>query len=275
MLDEVTRGEDTMSKRPGANYEDIDSPISRLDPITKFVGIFSLGLSAIIFPHYLLGYIILAFLFIVAYIAGIIKSFSLFILGFSIPIMIMLSFIQGFFSPQNETIIADFGFAQLGLEGIETMLTIVSVLLVFLGSFYITTKTSETGRMVAAFKRIGLKGSACYLVLATLNVVPQMQRKVAVIREAQNARGLETVGNLKVRFTSFLPLIGPVVMSSLMDVQERGMTLEARGFSVKGVDQTSFIQAEETPIDKRIKLFFKLFFLVVLATSIYLRFWDI
>jgi len=261
-----------MAQKTGSSYEAIDSPIDRLDPIVKFTAIFALGFSTLIFPHFILGYILVLFLFVVAKMAKLLKKFSKFIISFAIPIMLMLFFIQGFFSPKNVTIIADFGFAQLGLEGILIMLKIVGTLLVFLGSFYLTTKTTDTGRMVAAFKRVGLKGNASYLILATLNVVPQMQRKISIIQEAQNARGLETTGSLKTRFLAFIPLIGPVIMSSLVDVQERGMTLEARGFGIKGVEQTSFVEAEETALDKKIKNIFYIYFVLVIIFSIILRF---
>lgn len=260
-----------MARKTGSSYEAIDSPIDRLDPIVKFTGVFCLGLSAVVFPSFVLGYLILLFLFVVAYMAKVFKKFAKFIIGFAVPIMVMLFFIQGFFSPKNTTIIADFGFAQLGLEGIIHMLKLVSVLLVFLGSFYLTTKTTDTGRMVAAFKRIGLKGSAGYLVLATLNVIPQMQRRIAIIQEAQNARGLETSGSLMQRFKAFIPLIGPVIMGSLVDVQERGMTIEARGFSIRNVEPTSFIEAVETPCDRRIKRGLQCFLVLVLIITILLK----
>ena len=45
------------------------------------------------------------------------------------------------------------------------------------------------------------------------------------------------------------PLLGPVVMSSLTDAQERGMTLETRGFGIKGVKLTTYV--EVTDVYKR------------------------
>lgn len=261
-----------MSNKSGTFYESMDSPIDKLDPITKFVAIFSLGLSSIVFPSVFIGYVIVLGLFFVAYKAKIFKKFAKFIIGFAIPIMVMLFFIQGFYNPENETIIADLGFAQLGLEGILKMLNIVGSLLVFLGSFYITTKTTDTGRMVASFQRVGIRGKAGYLVLATLNVIPQMQKKVSVIQEAQNSRGLETSGDLKTRFKAIVPLIGPMIMGSLVDVQERGMTLEVRGFGIKDVKQTSFVKAEETSVDRKIKRVFQVLFILIVLASIVTRF---
>ena len=50
------------------------------------------------------------------------------------------------------------------------------------------------------------------------------------IMDAQRSRGLETDGNLITRAKSFLPLISPVVMSSLINTRERAIALEIRGF---------------------------------------------
>ena len=111
--------------------------IEKLNPMTKVLAIFSLGLGTLIFPNSWLGLLVIIGLFIVAYIAKILKEFTKVMLGFGIPITVMLMFIQGFYSPKNKTMIADFGFASLGLEGVLYALKIVSTLLVFLGSFYI------------------------------------------------------------------------------------------------------------------------------------------
>ena len=163
------------------------------------------------------------------------------------------------------------GFAKVGLEGVLYALKIVSTLLVFLGAFYIMNKTTYTGKLVAALTGTGMPPKAGYLVLASLNVVPQMQRRMSVIQEAQSARGVETGGGMIARLKAYIPLLGPVVMSSLTDAQERGMTLETRGFGVKGVKQTSYVEVANTKLDKILKTILILFFVVVTVVSLLMR----
>ena len=115
-------------------------------------------------------------------------------------------------------------------------------------------KTTYTGKLVAALTASGLNPKAGYLVLASLNVVPQMQRRMSVIQEAQSARGVETGGSLSGRIKAFIPLLGPVVMSSLTDAQERGMTLETRGFGIKNVKQTTYVEVTKSQADKILKV---------------------
>ena len=252
---------------PAAN----DTAIGHLNPIVKIVAVFALGLSALAWPDFTLGLALVAVLFVASFVAGIRRDFAKVMLGFGIPVTVMLMFIQGLYSPRNATVLADLGFAKLGLEGVLYAAKIVVSLLVFLGSFYIMNKTTYTGAMVAALTSVGLNAKAGYLVLASLNVVPQMQRRMAVIQEAQSARGLDSTGGVISRIKAYIPLLGPVVMSSLTDAQERGMTLETRGFGVKDVRQTSLVEVRWRGVDKMTNVVLVVFLVVAVALSVCIR----
>ena len=49
-----------------SNYIPMDSPIDRMNPMVKIYAIFCLGLSALIYPGFILGYVIVALLFVAA-----------------------------------------------------------------------------------------------------------------------------------------------------------------------------------------------------------------
>ncbi len=245
--------------------------VENLNPMTKILAVFSLGLGTLIFPNSWLGLGVIVLLFFVAGSAKMLKEFAKIMFGFGIPITVMLMFIQGCYSPKNVTFIADLGFAKVGLEGVLYAAKIISTLLVFLGSFYIMNKTTYTGKLVAALTATGLPPKAGYLVLASLNVVPQMQRRMGVIQEAQSARGVETGGGIIARVKAYIPLLGPVVMSSLTDAQERGMTLETRGFGITGVKQTSYVEVTKSTADKVLKFMLILFFVAVIVLTILMK----
>jgi len=245
--------------------------VENLNPMTKILAVFSLGLGTLIFPNSWLGLGVIVLLFFVAGSAKMLKEFAKIMFGFGIPITVMLMFIQGCYSPKNVTFIADLGFAKVGLEGVLYAAKIISTLLVFLGSFYIMNKTTYTGKLVAALTATGLPPKAGYLVLASLNVVPQMQRRMSVIQEAQSARGVETGGGIIARVKAYIPLLGPVVMSSLADAQERGMTLETRGFGITGVKQTSYVEVTKSTADKVLKFILILFFAAVIVLTILMK----
>ncbi|WP_288292040.1 energy-coupling factor transporter transmembrane component T [uncultured Varibaculum sp.] len=251
-----------------------DSPVANLNPITKILAILCFGISALVWPDFIMGLLIIILLFIISAIARILRSFTKIMFGFGIPVSIMLFFIQGFFSPRNKRILLDFGFGALGLEGVLYAAKIIVTVLVFVGSFYIMNKTSYIGLLVASLTSIGLPSKIGYLVLASLNVVPQMQRRMALIRDAQNSRGLSTGGGLLSRVKALTPLIGPVILSSLTDAQERGMTLETRGFGIRGVKRTNFIEVKWSFYDKTLiwGMGFLTLLTVLFAVFIYIGF---
>lgn len=246
--------------------------IEELNPMTKILAVFSLGLGTLIFPNSWLGLVLIIVLFFVAGMAKILKDFTKIMFGFGTPITVMLLFIQGGYSAKNVTIIANIGFLHIGLEGVLYALKIITTLLVFLGTFYIMNKTTYTGKLVAALTGSGLPPKAGYLVLASLNVVPQMQRRMAIIQEAQSARGVETGGSMMARIKAYIPLLGPVVMSSLTDAQERGMTLETRGFGITGVKQTSYVEVTRSKLDDILKVILIAFFVIVVILTIVMKF---
>lgn len=74
--------------------------VEELNPMTKILAVFSLGLGTLIFPNPWLGFAVLIGLFAVAWLAKILKEFAKIIFGFGIPITVMLMFIQGCYSPK-------------------------------------------------------------------------------------------------------------------------------------------------------------------------------
>jgi energy-coupling factor transport system permease protein len=261
------------NKKKTSSYIPLDSPIDRLHPLVKIYGILCLGIGCALFPFVWLSFVVTALLFFTAYQAKILERFSKFIFAFAVPITCMLLIIQGLYSPKNVTVLVDFGAVQLGLEGVRHTFKIVGTLMVFLGSFYIMTTTTYPGKLVAALQDAGLNPKAGYLILACLNVVPQIQRRIVTIQEAQTSRGVEVSGNVLQRFKAFLPIIGPTVMSSLVDVQERGMTLETRGFGMKDAKPSSFIELSMNDKESTAIFILQLFAGLCLVVAIVWRLW--
>lgn len=220
-----------------------------LNPGVKLLVALLLGVAALVFPGPAMAGALVLLLFVVAGGAGALGSFAKVMCGFGIPASVILVFIQGFYGTGNVTFIADFGFAKLGLEGVLTALKTVGTVLVFLGGFFLMNRTATPSELVADLTERGLSPEAGYLVLASLNVVPQMRRRMATIQEAQTARGLELDGGVLSRLRATLPLLGPVVMSSLTDAQERSMTLETHGFHLNEVRHTSYYPVRHARAD--------------------------
>ena len=83
-------------------------------------------------------------------------------------------------------------------------------------------------------ERRGLSPRFAFVALATLEAVPAMVERASVIASAQRARGLDTEGSFRARLRGVLPLVGPVILSSLTEVEERSLALEVRAFGRPG-----------------------------------------
>jgi energy-coupling factor transport system permease protein len=69
---------------------------------------------------------------------------------------------------------------------------------------------------------------------ASVQTVPAMVERAAQITAAQRARGLDTEGSVWRRIRGIVPIVGPVILGSIAEVEERTMALEARGFTRPG-----------------------------------------
>jgi energy-coupling factor transport system permease protein len=94
--------------------------------------------------------------------------------------------------------------------------------------------TTDPRAFVLDLERRGLSPRFAFVALATLEAVPAMVERAGVIQSAQRARGLDTEGSVRARLRGTLPLVGPVILSSLTEVEERSLALEVRAFGRPG-----------------------------------------
>jgi energy-coupling factor transport system permease protein len=94
--------------------------------------------------------------------------------------------------------------------------------------------TTEPRSFVLDLERRGLSPRFAFVALATLEAVPAMVERASIIASAQRARGLDTEGSVRARVRGVLPLVGPVILSSLTEVEERSLALEVRAFGRPG-----------------------------------------
>lgn len=165
-------------------------------------------------------------------------------------LFLLLLFIQTFFYP-GETVLFRIWIFSAKLEGLLFALGL-GLLLADVGAallwFFAITPERD---FVLSLKKKGLSPQASYVVLSSLQIVPVLKKRSQTIMNAQRARGVETEGNFLIRVKAFFPVLVPLVLSAISGVEERALTLEARGFSVKG-KPTYLYDIEERPIDRTV-----------------------
>lgn len=210
-------------------YVEKDTWLTRMHPFTKLCYILTaISISLIIGKLWMFGVFIgVSFVMLIS---GKIVRKVVPLIAFSFSILITIFVIHGLFYQKNENLLFQIGVLRFYQEGvfyaIRIGLNIFNILLAF-AVFILTTKPTE---LVEDLERIGFSPKFGYVISSVFQIVPQMSGTMNTILDAQRSRGMETEGKLKTRAKSFLPLISPVVMSSLINTRERAIALEIRGF---------------------------------------------
>ncbi|MFT8317376.1 MAG: energy-coupling factor transporter transmembrane component T [Sporolactobacillus sp.] len=188
------------------------------------------------------------------------------ILLLSLFVLLSVVIVQSAFVPGYHVVLFSIGPVFFYRTGFIHSLVIVVRFLDILFASSLVVLTTNPVDMVVSLQRLGLSYRFAYVIQSIFQMIPQMTSAMKRIANAQRSRGLETEGSLLTRARAFLPLIGPVMIGSLMDTRERAMALEARGFSVEG-KRTFF---HETSV-YRYRIPVRLFLTLILIFSIYWR----
>lgn len=87
-------------------------------------------------------------------------------------------------------------------------------------------------RLTRALAARGLPAWAAYIVIASLEAVPDARRRADDVLDAQRCRGVK-VGKgtgMRGRFRALPALAGPLIVSLVTESEERALALDARGF---------------------------------------------
>ena len=166
------------------------------------------------------------------------------LIAFSFTILITIFLIHGLFNQSNRNILFSIGPLHFYREGLLYALHIGCNVLNMLLSFAILVLSAKPSELVEELEKRGFSRRMGYIITSVFQIVPQMTGTMNTITDAQRSRGLETEGSLLTRAKAVLPLISPVVMSSLINTRERAVALEVRGFAAK---QKKTYLADRTP----------------------------
>jgi energy-coupling factor transport system permease protein len=211
-------------------YQERASFVHDVDPITKLWYIPFVILLTIILPSFTISFLCIGFGMVLLTSAKVIRK-TIPIYGFVLFILITVVFIQGMFKPENETVLFQIGPITMYKEGLLYALTITLRVINIIGAFMVLVLTTKPSDLVESLVRKGMSSRIGYVISSVFQIIPEMMSSMGTITDAQRARGMETEGKLLVRIKAFLPLLGPVVLNSLINTKERAMALEVRGFN--------------------------------------------
>jgi energy-coupling factor transport system permease protein len=205
--------------------------VYQVAPLTKLVLAASFSVSGFLAANLFIPLALLLISVALLVLAQAAREVGKTIFKFVLFFMVVLFVVQSLWWSGGESEIYMLGSIPIRVHGFLYSCQVASRLLTVLCSFYLMMFTTHPSDLVFSLEQRGLSPKIAYVMLATLQSIVEMQERAAVIMEVQKCRGVETAGNLVVRSKAYFPLIGPLIIGSLLNIESRALALEVRGFS--------------------------------------------
>ena len=154
------------------------------------------------------------------------------------------------------------GALSVSTPGLTRALVLGGRITAILFAFLAVLATVSPARLVEAMTERGASFGAMYLLVSTLTLVPRLRARAAQILEAQQCRGLRLGGSPIARVRALGPLVLPLVLGALMEVDEQVLALDARG-AASARERTAL----EPPADTTAEWVLRLLCLVVVLAA--------
>ena len=205
--------------------------LHRRHPLTKLLGVLVILVAAFLLPSVSLAAsaALLAGIAVSAGLAGAVLR------SLRIPSVLIISIVvvNALFFPGGHDVVLEVGPLSITREGLTFGLVSAGRLLVVFGASVLFLFTTLADDLLETLVARGVSHRIAFVVLTAVQLIPRMQHRATSILAAQQARGLSVDGSFVRRLRVLVPLVGPVVLGSLVDVRERTMALEARGFGAR------------------------------------------
>jgi energy-coupling factor transport system permease protein len=242
-----------------------ESGLHNLHPLTKSLLTLLLLVAGLTLPGNWTGYLLVLFVIIPLAIWGkIFPNFIRVVWAISLPLIVSVVLIQSLFWGEG-TPLLEFWILSPKKEGALYALIAVGRIILVMSAFMLFAMSTRPDALMISLKQVGVPSSLAYIIVTTLQIVPRFQNKASTIMDAQRSRGLETQGNVFVRARAFVPIVLPMVLGSLVEVEERAIAIEARGFN-SSRKETALIEIQDTQTQVMLRrIFISLMILSILA----------
>ncbi len=217
-------------------YYPSNSSIHKLDPRVKILSTFAYIISLFLVDNYI-GYLVIAlFVYLLTKISRIPLKFILKGLR-AIFIIILFTVVLNIFMAPGDTILYEFGWVKVTLEGLELAIKMVArLVLLIVGSSLLTLTTSPIEltdgieALLKPFSKIGVPAHEIAMMMSiSLRFIPILLEETDKIMKAQMARGADfESGGLIKRAKALIPILVPLFISAFRRADELAMAMEAR-----------------------------------------------
>jgi energy-coupling factor transport system permease protein len=230
--------------RPGGGW------LHRLNPYPKLLLVLWGVLAPFVLPTAAIPVLIVAYL-VAGMSAGLGAPYLRAAVLAPMAIVLPIVLINGFFYPGSHDVILAIGPLALTREGLTFGLPIAGRVLAAFGITVAFVTSTRPDDLMETLVQRGTDPRLAFVVLSAIQAIPRMLDKAGRILEAQQARGLAATGSPATRVRAVVPLLGPLIIGSLIDVRERSLALEARAFS-SGLPRTAYRIVGMREVDRRV-----------------------
>lgn len=163
-----------------------------------------------------------------------------------LPLLLFMIPIHSFLYPGNKTVLLSALDIVVYQEGFCFALVTLLKLTVVLMTSLLFVFSTHPADLITSISHAGKSPSLAYLLGSPLLLLAGMRERIEIIKAAQQARGLHTGGNAFQRFFSLVPLILPLVTGAIVEVEQRSIALEVRGFRSTSAKTSLRIVADST-----------------------------
>lgn len=236
--------------------------ISKIFPTTKLFMVIVTVIISLVLPWQFAYLFVLPLSLILALVDNKFKQYVKKLWIVLLLVLLIMFLFQLFLDKSTENVYLNLGFMRVTLNGILNGLEQTKFILTLITLFLLFFETTDIEDLMIALQQKRVSHVTSYVIMATMTMIPEMIKKSSKIIKAQEARGIETTGSIKNREKAFFPSLGPLIISSLSEIDEKTITLEARGFASEN-EKTCLKEIKKTTTDRII--FYVFIALVVLA----------
>ncbi len=249
MLKDITFGQ----------YFDTKSPIHKADPRVKMVLLILIIVFIFLAKNFFSLMLSLVFVFSVILVSKVNLKMYFKNLKAILPIIIFTTLINMFYGSQESEVLISFWKLSITYDGLYRAffmsMRIVLLIMVSSSLTYTTTPNDLTDaieHLLSPLKFIGLKNAVHTLALMmtiALRFIPTLVEEAEKIMNAQKARGADLEnGNLKERIKALIPILIPLLISSVRRAYELAEAMECRCYN-GGEGKTRMKQLKVSQVD--------------------------
>jgi energy-coupling factor transport system permease protein len=215
-------------------YTQADTFLHRMDPRVKIAAVILLSLLAFLLTNLTYLLVLLAFIFLLVYLARATFSRTMFALKFVLRLMALIIVLWPLFDRSGTPVLVSLGPLDITEPAIWKGITSAVRVGCLATVWYILMFTTSQRDLVRALVKMGLRFDYGLTIAISLRFFPTFLATIDSITDAQRARGMDmSKGNLLKRSKNYVAVLVPAIVSALRTADTLSLALQSRAYGAR------------------------------------------